>query len=51
MATTAWVVKQARREALVKQYARLFEMEGVKLSFTEDAMASVAKRSRLLRPG
>jgi ATP-dependent Clp protease ATP-binding subunit ClpX len=30
---------------LVKQYGRLFEMEGVKLSFTEDAMKSVAARA------
>ena len=33
------------KNALVKQYARLFEMEGVKLSFTEDAMRSVANRA------
>ncbi|WP_284947241.1 ATP-dependent Clp protease ATP-binding subunit ClpX [Acidisoma cladoniae] len=33
------------KNALVKQYARLFEMEGVKLAFTEDAMKSVAARA------
>ncbi len=33
------------KNALVKQYARLFEMEGVKLAFTDDAMKSVAKRA------
>jgi ATP-dependent Clp protease ATP-binding subunit ClpX len=33
------------KNALIKQYGRLFEMEGVKLTFTEDAMASVAKRA------
>jgi ATP-dependent Clp protease ATP-binding subunit ClpX len=33
------------KNALVKQYGRLFEMEGVKLSFTEDAMKSVASRA------
>ncbi len=33
------------KNALVKQYGRLFEMEGVKLSFTEDAMKSVAARA------
>ena len=33
------------KNALVKQYARLFEMEGVKLSFTDDAMRSVANRA------
>ena len=26
------------KNALIKQYGRLFEMEGVKLSFTEDAL-------------
>ena len=30
------------KNALVKQYGRLFEMEGVKLSFTDDALKSVA---------
>ena len=33
------------KNALVKQYARLFEMEGVKLSFTDDAMKIVAGRA------
>ncbi len=33
------------KNALSKQYARLFEMEGVKLSFTEDALRSVATRA------
>ena len=33
------------KNALVKQYARLFEMEGIKLSFTDDAMRSVANRA------
>ena len=33
------------KNALSKQYARLFEMEGVKLSFTEDALKSVASRA------
>jgi ATP-dependent Clp protease ATP-binding subunit ClpX len=39
------------KNALVKQYGRLFEMEGVKLSFTEDAMASVAKRAIARKTG
>src|SRR5271169_685749 len=30
------------KNALIKQYGRLFEMEGIKLSFTEDALKSVA---------
>jgi ATP-dependent Clp protease ATP-binding subunit ClpX len=33
------------KNALVKQYARLFEMEGVKLTFTEDALKVVASRA------
>jgi len=33
------------KNALSKQYARLFEMEGVKLSFTEDALSGIAKRA------
>jgi ATP-dependent Clp protease ATP-binding subunit ClpX len=39
------------KNALVKQYARLFEMEGVKLTFTEDAMKSVAARAILRKTG
>jgi ATP-dependent Clp protease ATP-binding subunit ClpX len=33
------------KNALVKQYQRLFEMEGVRLEFTDGAMRSVAKRA------
>jgi ATP-dependent Clp protease ATP-binding subunit ClpX len=33
------------KNALVKQYGRLFEMEGSKLSFTEDALKAVAARA------
>ncbi len=33
------------KNALIKQYGRLFEMEGVKLSFTEDALSSVSRRA------
>ena len=39
------------KNALIKQYARLFEMEGVKLSFTEDALRSVAVRAIARRTG
>ena len=39
------------KNALVKQYARLFEMEGVKLSFTEDALKSVSTRAIARRTG
>ncbi len=33
------------KNALVKQYQRLFELENVKLSFTEDALTAIAKRA------
>ena len=33
------------KNALVKQYARLFEMEDVDLTFTDDAMNAVARRA------
>jgi len=33
------------KNALLKQYQRLFEMEGTKLTFTEDALKSVAHRA------
>ncbi|MDW8066613.1 MAG: ATP-dependent Clp protease ATP-binding subunit ClpX [Aquificaceae bacterium] len=33
------------KNALVKQYKKLFEMEGVELEFTEDALAEIAKEA------
>ena len=33
------------KNALVKQYQRLFELESAKLSFTEDALSAIAKRA------
>ncbi|MFA7440910.1 MAG: ATP-dependent Clp protease ATP-binding subunit ClpX [Sphingomonadaceae bacterium] len=33
------------KNALSKQYARLFEMEGVKLTFTDDALREIARRA------
>jgi ATP-dependent Clp protease ATP-binding subunit ClpX len=33
------------KNALVKQYGKLFEMEDVKLGFTDDAMTAVAKKA------
>jgi ATP-dependent Clp protease ATP-binding subunit ClpX len=33
------------KNAMVKQYQRLFEMEGVKLSFAEEAVKSIARRA------
>jgi len=39
------------KNALIKQYGRLFEMEGIKLSFTEDALKSVAARAIVRKTG
>ena len=33
------------KNALVKQYQRLFEMEGVQLTFTDDALQGIAKKA------
>ncbi|GBR50974.1 Clp protease ATP-binding subunit ClpX [Neokomagataea thailandica NBRC 106555] len=33
------------KNALVKQYGRLFDMEGVKLTFTDDALKAIANRA------
>jgi ATP-dependent Clp protease ATP-binding subunit ClpX len=33
------------KNALIKQYQRLFEMEDVQLSFTDDALKAIAKRA------
>ncbi|MEE8661006.1 ATP-dependent Clp protease ATP-binding subunit ClpX [Acetobacteraceae bacterium EV16G] len=33
------------KNALVKQYQRLFQMEGVSLTFTEDALGQIARRA------
>jgi len=39
------------KNALVKQYQRLFEMEGVKLNFSEDALQGVAKKALARKTG
>ncbi|MBK8175828.1 MAG: ATP-dependent Clp protease ATP-binding subunit ClpX [Rhodospirillales bacterium] len=39
------------KNALVKQYQRLFEMEGVRLEFTEGALKGVAKRAMQRKTG
>ena len=39
------------KNALVKQYQKLFELEGVRLSFTEDALAAVAKKAITRKTG
>jgi len=39
------------KNALVKQYQRLFEMEDVKLTFTDDACMAIAKKAILRKTG
>ncbi len=39
------------KNALVKQYQRLFEIEGVELTFTEDALSAVARRAIARKTG
>ena len=39
------------KNALVKQYKRLFEMENVDLTFTEDALSAVAKKAITRKTG
>lgn len=39
------------RNALIKQYAKLFEMDGVKLSFTEGAVRAVAHEASIKKTG
>ncbi|MEL6280484.1 MAG: ATP-dependent Clp protease ATP-binding subunit ClpX [Pseudomonadota bacterium] len=39
------------RNALIKQYQRLFEMEGVELNFTEDALHAVARKAIARKTG
>ncbi|SHL58329.1 ATP-dependent Clp protease ATP-binding subunit ClpX [Roseovarius marisflavi] len=39
------------KNALVKQYQRLFELEGAKLTFTDDALSAIAKRAILRKTG
>src|SRR5271155_1457075 len=39
------------KNALAKQYQRMFEMEGVKLRFQEEALHAIAKRAILRRTG
>jgi ATP-dependent Clp protease ATP-binding subunit ClpX len=39
------------KNALVKQYQRLFEMENIGLSFTDDALSEIAKKAILRKTG
>jgi len=44
-------ILQEPKNAITKQYQRLFEMEGVELEFREDALHSVAKRAMERKTG
>jgi ATP-dependent Clp protease ATP-binding subunit ClpX len=39
------------RNALIKQYQRLFELDGVELEFTEEAIGAIAEQALLRRTG
>ena len=39
------------RNALVKQYQRLFEMEGVELNFTDEALGAIARKAIMRKTG
>src|SRR4029453_2455539 len=39
------------KNALAKQYQRLFELEGVKLNFTEDALRAIAEEAHRRKSG
>jgi ATP-dependent Clp protease ATP-binding subunit ClpX len=39
------------KNALVKQYQRLFEMEDVRLDFADDALKSIAQKALLRKTG
>jgi ATP-dependent Clp protease ATP-binding subunit ClpX len=41
----------APKNALVKQYQKLFDMEGVKLGFTDDALVAVARKAITRKTG
>ncbi len=39
------------RNALIRQYQKLFEIDGVELEFTEDAIGAIAEQALLRRTG
>src|SRR6195952_2344662 len=44
-------ILQEPKNALIKQYAKLFELEDVALTFTEDALEAIAKRAIARKTG
>ena len=44
-------ILQEPKNALIKQYMKFFEMENVTLTFTDDALAEVARQATLRKSG
>ena len=44
-------ILQEPKNALLKQYAKLFEIEGVKLTFTRDSLSAIAKKALIRKTG
>ena len=44
-------ILQEPKNALLKQYAKLFEIEGAKLSFTKDSLSAIAKKALIRKTG
>ena len=44
-------ILQQPKNALVKQYERLFEMEGIKLAFSDDALGAIARKAIARKTG
>ena len=44
-------ILQEPKNALLKQYAKLFEIEGAKLTFTKDSLAAIAKKALIRKTG
>ena len=44
-------ILQEQKNALLKQYAKLFEIEGAKLTFTKDSLSAIAKKALVRKTG
>lgn len=44
-------ILQNTKNSLIKQYSKLFQMEGAKLHFTRDAIAAIADKAIILKTG
>jgi ATP-dependent Clp protease ATP-binding subunit ClpX len=44
-------ILQEPKNALLKQYAKLFEIEGAKLTFTKDSLSAIAKKALIRKTG